>query len=289
MRWGLVDCTACDRPRVIPIYTPLRTLLPGIALLALVLAACTKVPPPVLVPFDAASFRPFLIPAPLLPFRAEGAAQFTFNDERNSGEMTLQAAAGPVFHLKLLARFTGALALEVRFDARRLLVLDYINKRYYDGANTPQARERLFAIDLTPEEFQTLLTGRVLQAHFRAGGGTLAEGGTRATFQAGAARHHFRLDAHGLPVEWVKERAGTRVFRVEFRQYLELPLAGGPPLRLPRKVRLYGQDSAALLAIGVRSFIPGARPRPGATPLGLPGAAAHFSPALLPGAHPPAR
>jgi hypothetical protein len=246
-------------------------------LLALAVTACTVAPPPAPEPppvsFTDPGYQGFLTPAPLLPLRAEGAVQFFFRGERETGELILQGAPGPAFRLQLQARMTGALVLELDFDAQGLLVLDYAGERYYRGGNTAENRERLFSLDLTPEEFQTLVTGRVTRAVFQDGVGRLE--GERAAYRAGADDHRFLLGEGGLPREWVKERQGRPVFRVEFREYQEAPQAAGPPLLLPRKVRLYRDGGEALLVLGFHRIFPGrnsgTRPDPALLPDGTTG------------------
>lgn len=265
-------------------------LLPAVLGFVLALAGCAaqRVPeegearPPVLI--NGADYAGFLVPAPLLPYRVEGAVQLSYRGDRESGDMSLQASQGYAYRLELRARLTGSLALDIRFDPGRVLLLDYVNKSYIRSANTPAVRLRLFDLDLSPDEFQILLTGRVLRSRFEAGAGSLRPDGTGAVFHDGSALHRFRLAADGLPTEWVKERDGRPVFRVEFRDWLQAPLPGSPPLRLPRKVRLYRGDlpatAPAVLAFGVRDFQPG---RDGQVRIdGLPPSAAEFRPALLP-------
>lgn len=252
--------------------------------LALALAACTagRAGPPTALPpvsIDPAAYRGFLVPAPLLPFRVEGVAQLTYRGERESGELSVQAAPGPRYQLELRARLTGGLALELRFDPGRMLVVDYVNETYLLAANTADTRLRLFDVDLTPEEFQTLLTGRVTRARFAAGGGVVRAATGEAVYDEAGARHRFWLNGDGLPREWVKEEHGVTVFQAEFRDYLALPQPDGSVLRLPRKVRLRGGNGSpgerpTVLAVGVRQFLPGAGVAVGAVDALPPGAAA---------------
>lgn len=276
----------------------MRWLLPAgpAVLLGALVAACTVgrpavAPPPAPVRFDSTAYQGFVVPAPLLPFRLQGAVQFSYRGEREVGDVSLQALPGPVYGLQMHARLTGGLALEVRFDRARVMVVDYVNESYVLAANTPDTRLRLFDMDLAPHELQTLLTGRVSRDRFAAGGGNVAPDGSGAAFREDGAWHRFRLGPDGLPREWVKEDGGAPVFRAEFREYLDVPQPGGPPLRLPRKVRLYGGGGApgnpdgggpALLALGVRDFQPGVG---SAAPLALdalPAGARDFAPGRLP-------
>ena len=258
---------------------------PAVAL-ALLLAACAAEQPRApAVAFDVAPFRTFLVSRPLLPFAIEGAVEFRYRGESQSGRMVLQALPGPVFRLELYAPLTGGKALDVRLDPQRLLVIDYVDRVVLRAPNTPAMRLRLFDMDLSPDELLTLLTGRVGSARFAAGGGErapAAPGSDEARYRDGAAEQRFRLDAHGLPSAWVKEAAGDATFRVEFRDYLELPQAAGPPLRLPRKVRLYRDAGPARLVVGVRDFQPGATGAADWDPDTVPADAMDFPPGTLP-------
>jgi hypothetical protein len=269
----------------------MRWFLP--AALAVLLAGCAAAPPgpprPPAVVFDSALYRGFIVPAPLLPFRLQGAVQLMLRGERESGQMSLQALPGPRYRLELQAPFTGAVALDVRVAPERLLVINYAEKTYLSLPNTPAMRLRLFQADLAPQELQTLLTGRVSRARFSAGAGTLAPDGRTAEFREDGAVQRFRLDAGGLPAEWVKERDGAPLFRVEFREYLEVPQAAGPPLRLPRKVRLYAGEGPPLLVVGVRSVEPGQSDGVAWSAEALPATAAAFAPGSLPEDGTPAR
>jgi hypothetical protein len=255
----------------------------SVVALGLLLGGCAQIqPPPPTVPFDAAPYRAFIVPEPLAPFYLLGAVRFLYRGEVQSGDVSVQALPGPAYRLELRSALTGGLALELRITPQRLRVIDYVNDTVLQVPNTADARLRLFAVDLPPEDLQTLLTGRVGRARFAAGGGVLRTAAGEAEFREGAATHRFRLDEHGLPSEWVKAGADGAGFRVEFREYLELPQAGGPPLRLPRKVRLYTGSGPALLVVGVRDVRPGAQ-EAAAPPLDvLPPAAANFAPGELP-------
>jgi hypothetical protein len=261
------------------------------ALAAGLLAACAAQPPRAPAPFDSVGFQGFLTPRPLVPFQATGAVLFSFRGERESGQMALQVTAEPAIRLQLLANLTGSLALEVRFDPERLLVLDYANQTYYRGVNDAQTRLRLFEVDLNPAEFLILLTGRVSRDAFAAGEGVLnrepprsaAPGAApQAWFSEGGGLLLFWLDEWGLPSRWVKMVGGEPVFRVEYREYAEVPTDGGPTLRLPRKIRLYLRDSAPLMVLGIARIEPGAGAQPAVALTALPEGARDFAPGRLP-------
>ncbi len=247
------------------------------------------------MPFQPASFTGFLVSSPLLPFQARGAAQFIVRGKKESGEMLLSASRTGSYRIELLARFTGSLALDVRFDRQRMMVVNHATESYYLGRNTARARRELFSMDLTVEDFLILFTARVLADRFRSGGGIL-EGG-RATYSEGKARHTFLLDGNGLPREWIKEVEGVRVFRAVFRAYMEVPNPQGVSLRVPRKVRLIdgaakeggsnggsGGLPPASLVLGIRSFTPGVELAVPPSPEELPPGVADYSPNLLPAA-----
>jgi hypothetical protein len=267
-------------------------LAPGLlapVLLAVLLAACApagKPPAPAAPLPDLAPYRTFVVPAPLAPFAAQGAVAFSYRGERESGDLLLQALPGAAFRLELRSPLTGGVALEVWLLPARLRVIDYVNETWLLAENTPEVRRRLFAVDLAPADLQTLFTGRVEQARFERGAGALSPARDEAAFRDGDALHRFRLDPHGLPAEWVKEGPGGRVFRVEFREYLALPEGVAEPLRLPRKVRLYGADGEPLLVLGLHTVRLGLTPDGAADappPLdALPPAARDFAPVRLP-------
>lgn len=225
--------------------------------LVLALASCAPQGPRfVQHPVEFAAYRPFLSLAPLLPFRAAGSVRLRYGGETESGEFVLVAAHPVTFQFRLMARFTGSLVLEVRFDERRMLVLDYARSTYFLGPNSAENRKRLFALDITPREFLIALTGRVPEAEFAEAGGEWISP-RQARMGGEAAHYRFWLDAHGLPSRWVKLRDGQELYRVEYRDYLSLSAAAGPPLRLPRKLRIYSGGEAPLLVLGVREFLPG--------------------------------
>lgn len=250
------------------------------------------------VPFQPASFTGFLVPSPLLPFQARGAAQFIVRGKKESGEMLLSASSAGSYRIELLARFTGTLVLDVRFDRQRMMVVNHAAESYYLGPNTARARRELFSMDLTAEDFLILFTGRVLAERFRSGGGILTDG--RATYREGMARHTFLLDKYGLPREWIKEVEGVRVFRAVFRAYMEVSSPEGISLRVPRKVRLIGGEAReggsngengagenkgpppASMVLGIRSFTPGVELAVPPSPAELPPGVADYSPNLLP-------
>lgn len=221
---------------------------------ALVLSACTTQPAPVPVAFDGAAYRTFLTPAPLLPLRLEGSIAINLQGKRESGEMHFRATHQGVSQLQMLARLTGSLAIEVRFDQHWLILLDFLNESYLRLPNTPLYRERLFLVDLSPDEFQILLTGRVPLPIFQRGKGK--QDAHSASFDMGQAQHRFQLNEQGLPAVWTKTVNGTTAFRVEYRDYLSMPLtskpaANGAPFYLPRKIRLYRQGKAPLMVLGI--------------------------------------
>ena len=275
-----------------------RLILLALAGLTFLAASCTAPQPsgPLRrVPFRPASFTEFLVPGPLLPFQARGAAQFTVRGKKESGELLLSASRAGSYRIELLARLTGSLALDVRFDRQWMMVVNHAAESYYLGPNTARARQALFSMDLTAEEFLTLCTARVLAHRFHAGGGVLAGG--RASYSEGNARHTFLLDARGLPREWIKEVGGVRVFRAVFRAYMEVPNPEGVSLRVPRKVRLISgaaENKAdhnvaerkgpppASMVLGFRSFTPGVEMAIPPSTAELPPGAAEYSPNLIP-------
>lgn len=201
---------------------------------------------------DFGAYRTFLIEDSPPALQAAGAVSLSYKGQTESGELFLRTAHGGTL-IQLKARVTGALAIEVRFDQRRLLVLDYVNKTYYQGDNTPETRKDLFDIDLSPEEFRMVVTGRVPREDFERGRGTLL-GPHQAAYRNGNARYIFTLGDDGLPTAWVKQSNGEMQYRVEYRGYAEVPADGGPPVRLPERVRVYVTEGKPAIVLGLREF-----------------------------------
>ena len=228
-------------------------------LAALALAGCAVREPAVpLPPFDSTEFLTFLTPRPLLPFRATGSLVLTYGGERESGEMVVAGGRDGAYLVELHAPLTGALILRLHFDEARMMVLNFGRKTWFRGDNTPETRRRVLSVDISPEEFQVLVTGRFPRPRFARLAGTITAEGT-AVVPVGPVVYRFRLDPAGLPVTWVKERDGVIVFRAEFRSYLEVNSGSGPPLRVPQKVRVFTGGKTPWLILGVREF----SPRPG--------------------------
>ncbi len=257
-----------------------RRILPGrraaLACLlgaAALLGACTVAPP--IRPPDFSPYRDFLIEDGLPALEASGVVSFTYRGVTQSGEVFLRAGPGPATVIQLHARVTGSLALEVRLDDLHLLVLDYVNRAYYQGDNLPGTRQELFGIDLTPGEFRTVVTGRVERRRFEQGRGTLMSAHV-ASFQIGEDRYVFTLGEDGLPLSWVKQRNHVLQVRVEYRSYVSVPAVSGQPVRMPERVRVYVDEPQPRIVLGLREFA-----QPAAVPpltFALPPEAADFKP-----------
>ena len=234
-------------------------------------ASCTVTP----APSDLGALRSFFVEDPLPVLEATGAVSFTYKGDTESGDLFVRTAPGGATLIQLKARVTGSLALEIRFDARQLLVIDYVHKSYYQGDNTPETRNTLFSIDLSPEEFRMVLTGRVSRRDFEQGRGTL-QGPHEAVYRRGADRYLFTLGPDGLPMSWVKQHEGLMQFRVEYRTYLDVPSDGGLPVRLPERARVYVTGSKPTLVLGLRDFT--APKHPPEPTFALPPEAAGFQP-----------
>ena len=242
-------------PRRAPAFRAARGLRPRLrawalaVLLAALLANCTAAPQVGIREWPA--YRGFLVPRPLLPIEASGSVLFEYRGDRQSGNVLAQGTAAGQFQLRLTSPVLGTTALEVRFDARELLVVDLGAESYFLGANSTEHRLKLFSLDLTPEEFLMLLTARVPEPEFARGGGRIE--GNAAEFRAGPVTYRFALDESGLPAEWRKEVEGLPAWRVEYREYQDVPLGEGT-LRLPRKVRVYAGDPQPRLVLGIGAF-----------------------------------
>ena len=152
-----------------------------VILAALALAGCAvREPAAPLPPFDGADFLTFLTPRPLLPFRATGSLVLTYRGERETGEMEVAGGRDGAYLVELRAPLTGALILRLHFDEARLMVLDFGQKTWFRGDNTPENRRRLLAVDISPEEFQVLATGRFPRPRFARWAGTITAEGMAA-------------------------------------------------------------------------------------------------------------
>ena len=192
----------------------------------------------------------------------------------------MRAGAGPTIGLELRTRVTGSLALELRFDAERLLVVDYLNGTYYRGPNNADTRLSLFDLDLTPTEFIMAVTGRVPRDWYAQGNGMSLPDGTRVV-RHGAETYFFQLDDKGLPSQWEKRRDGLTVLRVRYRAYSDMPV-NGDLLRLPRQIRVYLQEETPRLVLGFAQFTPGDGDLAMPSPRSLPESAREFTPLELP-------
>jgi hypothetical protein len=214
-------------------------------------AGCTAAPPPEIP--GAAALRGFLIDIPLPPYEMRGAITAAIHGRTESGEVYLRSGPGDAHLFQLRARISGSLAVEARFDARQLLVLDFVNEAYFRGPNLPETRREQFLMDLSPEEFRIIVTGRLERSVFDARGGRWAAP-SQASFEAGEDRYVFTLDESGLPREWVKFRGAAQQFRVEYRSYKDVALDAGAPVRMPERVRVYGEEEPPRIVLGVREF-----------------------------------
>lgn len=97
------------------------------------------------------------------------------------------------------------------------------------------------------------VTGRVPRRDFEQGRGTLL-GPHQAAYRNGNARYIFTLGDDGLPTAWVKQFNGEMQYRVEYRGYTELPADGGPPVRLPERVRVYVAEGKPAIVLGLREL-----------------------------------
>lgn len=225
--------------------------------LLLALVSCSA-PGPQTVhrPIQLAAYRPFLTSGLFLPFRTTGSLRLIYRGEAQAGDFILMGGSGGDFQLQLLTPFTGALALEVRFDSQRLLVLDYANSTYYSGSNTSHNRNRLLGLDMTAREFLMAVTARLPREMFERGDGRQDSDG-RLWMVDGSVEYNFQLNQWGLPDRWEKTINGQSVFRVEYRSYMELAAGPGPPLLMPRKIRVYTEGEKPVLILGVREIMPG--------------------------------
>jgi hypothetical protein len=232
-----------------PWLVPLRFVLLAAALAA-VLAACTAAPPPEFRNWE--SYLGLIVPGPIVPIEASGSVQFNYRGQKESGEVLVQGNGAQDYRLRVSARLLGTAALEVRFSRSALIVLDFSAETYFLGANDPETREKLFSIDLGPDEFPIMLTGRIPRGLYEAGHGHKT-GPNQVEFENGAATYRFELDFGGLPRTWSRIENGEVKFRVEYREYASVT-AGGGVLRLPKKIRVYADEAEPRIILGVREY-----------------------------------
>jgi hypothetical protein len=214
------------------------------------LAACAAPRPEPPARPDWPEYRAFVVPHPIVPIEANGSARFEYRGDAQTGSVFLQGGDGQ----QLLMRITSAIgttALEARLTPERMLVMDFGSETYFLGDNTPDHRDRLFSLDLSPDEFWILLTGRVPRDWFEAHRGRVE--GPFADMRLPDATYRFSLDEQGLPTTAEKQTAAGRVWRVEWREYQSVPVDSGS-LRLPRKVRVYVDELAPRLVLGIAAF-----------------------------------
>lgn len=232
------------------------------ALAAASLASCAA---PRIERPDWPEYRAFLVPQPLAPIEASGSARFEFRGDKQTGSVLVQGRADHGLLIRIISPVLGTTALEARLTPATLLVVDYGSETYYLGANTPDHRDKLFALDMTPEEFLIVLTGRVPRAAFEAGQGRID--GDTAVFGSPEAVYRFTLNGEGLPDSAVKLAPDGRGWRVEYREYQPVPTGPNGSLLLPRKVRVFAGDPAPRLILGIAEIQ--LWPEDGSEPLSL--------------------
>lgn len=245
------------RPHPLPgAARPPRRFRTGWLLAAAVLAlsACAPAQPPT-GPADWRAYRSFLVPASPLPLRARGSVLLNYRGNRETGNLEVAGSEDLAFRLEISAKLLGSSALEIRFDPRQVLVLDYGKEAYFLGPNRPRTREKLLALDIAPAEFVTVLTARVPERAFEAGGGH-RPAPDQAAYRQGDTYYWFRLGDDGLPREWFKYHGDAPRFRVEYRDYMEVAAPGGGTLRLPRKIRVYVSQGPPRLVLGFSEMRP---------------------------------
>ncbi len=183
---------------------------------------------------------PLIVPQAPVPFQARGALLIDNGDDTVSGTMTVEADAAGAVRLRLMARVTGAVLLDVRMTPERLLVLDHAERVYYSGDNSPRYRLAWLRFDMTPAELVSILAARVTEARYRASDGRLGRSGL--TLREGDAWHRITLAADGRPVSWEKHRGSRLLYRVNYDSYLATN--GEPSTTWPRRLRVLGDAGA---------------------------------------------
>ena len=179
---------------------------------------------------------PLIVTQAPAPFQARGALLVENGDAASSGTMTVEADAAGAVRMRLMARVTGALLLDVRMSPERLLVLDHAQRVYYIGDNTRAYRQAWLRFDMTPAELVSIMAGRVAEKRFRAGDGRLSRSGL--TLREGEDWHRISLSADGRPVMWEKRSGSRLVYRVNYDSFLAT--GGVNSTTWPRRLRVLG-------------------------------------------------
>lgn len=179
---------------------------------------------------------PLVVRQAPVPFQARGALLVENGDDATSGTMTVEADAAGAVRVRLMARVTGALLLDVRMSPDQLLVLDHAQRIYYRGDNTPRYRQAWLRFDMTPAELVSIMAARVTERRYRASDGRLSRSGL--TLREGDAWHRITLSAEGRPVIWEKHDGSRLVYRVNYDSFLAT--SGADSTTWPRRLRVLG-------------------------------------------------
>ncbi|MDH4122240.1 MAG: DUF4292 domain-containing protein [Deltaproteobacteria bacterium] len=243
----------------------------GVALLfALALAAgCAEdaayIPPQVSEnPLSPQS--PAFVEARPFPFQASGGIRWVYRGKREGLRMSLGMDSKNQGMIRMETPVVGTTAAEMWFSPEKLILLDYRERAFFKGPNTPAQRGAVLGADLSPMEFRMALTGRVPQGVFRQGKGwvTPTAKGAEAGFQAGSAEYRFTLGPKGWPTKWEKWEGGQLRFRVEYGYWERVPWAGpskgGGVLMVPLRIKVLDWREKSGLSFLLDRYHPGEVP-----------------------------
>ena len=223
----------------------------------------------------------YISATPFAPYIARGTVLLKIEDKQEVGGMVLTSAANGAYGLRIHGRFVGGTAFDLRFDSHQLLLVDYLEDRYFNLENTPEHRARLFSFDLEPGEFGILITGRIAPGMIP--DGRMRDAGSGVLeITRGQHRYVFQPGKSGLLDWWEKHTAGHLTWRVEYATYQTVkspPATDSTELPMPRKVRLRDANGNQLMLLGVSTWeFP---PEAPAIVFELPPEARDFTPAQL--------
>ncbi len=202
----------------------------------------------------------FVLPVHLPPIEAQGRMQLRLKKGITISNVTWQAWPNGSQRLLVLARITGFLAFEARWNETHLMVIDYANQQRALTLNTPEARRALLQFDVPPAQWYMLFTGRIGRRVFRTYQGqrqndlvTLTQAGPVGTLPISI--HRIELGGQGLPVSWLRQGLVQPKMQVEYLQYDVQKMSRQFHLRLPKRVHVFlGSGEKPALILVLRQF-----------------------------------
>jgi len=186
----------------------------------------------------------FLVRQPLLPLQASGMALAQNPPGMLPADLFLYASPHDDFVLRLSVPLLGTRSVELRLNPQEVLLVDYVRHLYRCEPNTPQTRQGLLGVDLSPWELHVLFTARLPWERFQRGRGRMDK--AEAEFAAAGAQYVFQLGPKGLPKVWEKRVAGAVVLRVEYQTWLQV-YHRGQTIALPQRIVVQDQNHRKLM------------------------------------------